>query len=253
MATTAAGTALTAQQGTQQRALVAATLRDLLRLWPAFNPTDVDGSWTALKTALRLLVGERRRMSSSLASSYYVSFRQAERVVGSFSPRPAAPLGIEELDTSLDVTGPVAFKSAISGGKTPKQAKDRALVSVSGSVSRMVQDGGRNTIVGAVTDDREALGWARVTDGDPCAFCAMLASRGPVYTSAETAKFQAHDHDQCGIEPVFHRDTQWPGKAREFEQLWQQSTQGYSGKDAINAFRRAYEEGRQRPPQTLNP
>ncbi len=29
--------------------------------------------------------------------------------------------------------------------------------------------------------------WRRVTDGNPCGFCAMLASRGPVYTSEESA------------------------------------------------------------------
>lgn len=29
--------------------------------------------------------------------------------------------------------------------------------------------------------------WRRVTDGNPCGFCAMLASRGPVYTSEASA------------------------------------------------------------------
>ncbi|KAB5606685.1 hypothetical protein EHS19_06735 [Bifidobacterium jacchi] len=32
-----------------------------------------------------------------------------------------------------------------------------------------------------------ADGWRRVSDGDPCAFCAMLVTRGPVYTSRDKA------------------------------------------------------------------
>lgn len=32
-----------------------------------------------------------------------------------------------------------------------------------------------------------STGWRRITDGDPCAFCAMLASRGPAYRTEASA------------------------------------------------------------------
>ncbi len=40
---------------------------------------------------------------------------------------------------------------------------------------------------GRETVQESSVRWRRVTDGNPCGFCAMLASRGPVYTSAAAA------------------------------------------------------------------
>lgn len=41
--------------------------------------------------------------------------------------------------------------------------------------------------------------WRRVTDGAPCGFCAMLASRGPVYHSREKAGVGGNRyHGRCG-------------------------------------------------------
>lgn len=57
--------------------------------------------------------------------------------------------------------------------------------------------------------DPRAIGWRRVSDGDPCAFCAMLVSRGPAYTSGRKALLRAsdghkyHPHCGCTIEPVY--------------------------------------------------
>ena len=54
---------------------------------------------------------------------------------------------------------------------------------------------------------RSAPLWRRVTDGKPCGFCAMVASRGPVYGSAKSAGDgnRYHDHCGCTVEP-FHGD-----------------------------------------------
>lgn len=40
--------------------------------------------------------------------------------------------------------------------------------------------------------------WRRVTDGDPCGWCAMLAGRGPVYGSAQSAGQGRRYHGHCG-------------------------------------------------------
>lgn len=50
---------------------------------------------------------------------------------------------------------------------------------------RAAKNAGRETI----TESAEANGrrWRRVTDGNPCSFCAMLAGRGPVYRSEDSA------------------------------------------------------------------
>lgn len=114
-----------------------------------------------------------------------------------------------------------------------------AFVNLSGEATRQALNGGRSTIDYLVQEDRRALGYIRKTDNDPCAFCAMLASRGPAYKSRETGGFQAHAHCACQPEPVYSSTTQWPGRAREFQELWRSSTTGLDGRDAFNAFRRA--------------
>ena len=150
-------------------------------------------------------------------------------------------LASEQAMTSLFVTGPVTIKRASGNGATPEQAADKALEAALGAVIRIVQQGSRDTIVETVKRDREALGFARVTDGNPCYFCAMLASRGAVYKSRSTADFQPHDRCGCQPEPVYSdSDYKIPGRSAEFAALWEESTRGYSGKAAINAFRRAY-------------
>jgi hypothetical protein len=146
---------------------------------------------------------------------------------------------------SMNVLGPVAQKQKAARGKPLQTARDESFTQAVGAATRHVLTGGRQSLLTLLDDDPVALGWIRVTDGDPCAFCAILASRGPVYRSRESAGFLAHDHCACTPEPVYSRDTLWPGRAKEFRGLWRTSTEGLSGKDARNAFRREY-EARQR-------
>lgn len=147
-------------------------------------------------------------------------------------------------EKSLLVTGPGELKRRAGRGESEAQAKRGGLVVVSGSATRHVLNGGRGATLKLVEADEKAIGWARVTDNDPCAFCAMLASRGPAYKTQATASFQPHDQCACTAEPVYSRSAAWPGRAREFNRLWYAATKGYSGKDAINAFRRAHDARR---------
>lgn len=69
------------------------------------------------------------------------------------------------------------------------------------------------------------VGWARVLTGrTSCGFCVMLASRGPVYSSAHHAgkggaggRDKFHNHCDCMVVPVYN-STDWAGR-REYEQL----------------------------------
>lgn len=73
--------------------------------------------------------------------------------------------------------------------------------------------------------------WRRVTDGDPCGFCAMLASRGPVYRSAGKAGDGNRYHGRCGctVEPFDGDPDDWEPTPEE---------QRY-----IDAYRESYETG----------
>jgi hypothetical protein len=140
----------------------------------------------------------------ALAISKQEVFRRMEGVRGVACPVLAAfdEGAVAQARTSLQVTGYVtterlrALKHANAGRV--------ALVRVSGAVTRRMLDGGRETLLVSVRRDRRAQGWAQVTSAEPCEFCAMLASRGVVYT-ATSGVFQAHDHCGCGLEPRFAR------------------------------------------------
>ena len=152
---------------------------------------------------------------------------------------------------SLTVTGPVSQKAKTA--RRDPQGRDKSLVESSGAASRHVRAGERETLLRLVEDDVEALGWMRVTDGDPCAFCAMLASRGPIYKQGSFDRAQVHDACGCSLMPVWSTDTGWPGRGKEFERLWRRSTRGLTGKDAIAAFRRALARQRRDADQPAEP
>ncbi|MFA7297326.1 MAG: hypothetical protein WC211_09125 [Dehalococcoidia bacterium] len=205
MATTLAGSWLTERHRTAQLALRALALRQVLEIWPAFDVEDAARSWPAVESALLAVVGERRAISASLAAGYFEAFRRAEGVDGAAVPVLAAfdDGAVARARTSLQVTGYVTTER-LRSLKHPDPARV-ALVRVSGAVTRQVFDGGRETLLASVRSDRRARGWARVTSGDPCGFCAMLGSRGAVYT-ATSGGFQAHDHCSCSLEPNYRRD-----------------------------------------------
>lgn len=120
----------------------------------------------------------------------------------------------------------------------------------SGIVDAAGLQGGRETIDTAIRGDRKVKMIARGTSGDPCAFCAMLASRGFVYTGAtsgvggETEITVSQDireyHKNCHCFPIvkFTTTSQLPELNRYFKEQWPDVTAGNSGLDALNAWRR---------------
>jgi hypothetical protein len=75
----------------------------------------------------------------------------------------------------------------------------------------------------------------------------MLASRGAVYKTAQTAGLahgthKYHDHCGCFVVPIYDTHKTWPGIGPQLQDLWGKSTSGKSGQQAINAFRTAYND-----------
>jgi hypothetical protein len=203
---------LAEQQRLMQLQVRTQALRDFLLLWPLW--TGDEQTFAQLVQATKPLVTVYRNASSTVASAYYNSARTEEQIAGNFAARLADPVPEEQLVSSLYVTGQVAARDALGSGQSPVQARQIALTRVSGAVSRHVLNGGRETILGSVQGDAKALGWARITDGNPCAFCMTLASRGAVYKTEETASFEAHDHCGCAAMAVWTRDTTIPNLDR---------------------------------------
>jgi len=236
-----------------QALMAARVAQQVLQVWrELINPSKIDQSWPAVRAALIPIVQQARAQSAALARASYMEARRAAGVPDEdFDPSGPLQLAIDRLEASLDVTGPVEFKKAIAAGKTPQQALDAAAVRMVGSTQYLALEGGRSVMKKSIEVDERATGWSRVTDSDPCAWCAMLASRGPVYKSAKTAGDPRqggdsyHDHCACQAWPAFTLDEPFVGIGEKLYDDWLRETRGHGGKQAVNAFRRWWEsEGR---------
>lgn len=238
MAATAAGARLTEGHRLAQSRLGASVVRQMAGLWPLLDPEDLDATverW--LRLALPV-VRSQHDASARLAAAYLRTFRSIEAPdLPPLRLPPPPTFDPAQATTSLTVTGPVTVRTATGAGQTIAAASDAGLSASARAAMRLALNGGRRAIVNGANADPDTQGWARATSGNPCAFCDMLASRGPVY-SEETGDFEAHDGCSCTAEPVYP-GSEWPPGAREARALWDESTRGYSGNAAINAFRRA--------------
>lgn len=254
MSSTVQGAALTEEHRRAQIALRAQFLTEFAGLWPLLDLDHLDEAAAAWINVVTDMILSWRTRSAARALAYYDNFRRAE--TGKALPDRALYENLalgnpEQIRTSLIVTGPVGVKSRIGKGFTPVQAKRMAFTAVAGAASRHVLNGSRKMILETATKDEMSVGYSRITDSDPCAWCAMLASRGPVYVSRRVAARTTgrsergagekyHDDCGCNAEPSFDRKSDWPARNREFEQLWADTTGGLGGKKALSAFRRAY-------------
>lgn len=233
MARTEEGGLLTVRHRQGQIALRAQLLRDFQSIWPIWRGDE--SSFRLLVSATIPLVGLRREASSALGSAYYEMFRRTEGVGGASTPRPADPVPDDVLTTSLYVTGFNSVLKSIEAGFSPQAAQQNAFVKVTGAITRHTLNGSRESILRSTAADQQARGWARVTGGNPCAFCAVLASRGAAYAE-DTVDFRAHDHCTCEAEPLY-ADSALPPDSQRFKDLYNEVASGSD--DPIGAMREA--------------
>lgn len=237
MASSPQAARLTEAHRLAQTRLGAQTVQQMTDAWGVLDPARLDATVEAWLRVTVPVLQNQRAASARLAGAYLRAFRTLE-VGADLAPTLATALDPAQTATSLLVTGPVKVKQATARGVPLDAASNLGRDSSASAGMRLALTGGRATITSTLAADPEARGWARATSGSPCAFCDMLASRGPVYGEA-SADFEAHDGCSCTAEPVYDTAAAWPPGAREARELWDESTRGLSGPEALTAFRRA--------------
>lgn len=137
--------------------------------------------------------------AATLGADWYDEIRETEAPPNArrFTARTVALPPSEQTDVIARwVVGPL-FDAE------PDWAGAKALAD--GSLQRLIADMDRGTTIGSSLADPSANGWRRVTDGQACGFCRMLASRGAVYRES-TVNFGAHDNCGCSGVPSFGDD-----------------------------------------------
>lgn len=227
-----------------QAALVSLIPALLRQAWPLLDLHNLAATTPAFTAAVRAIVARYGQASAAAALTYY----QGERAAASVPGRPATKLAPAPAESVIESA--VSWATTDLYGPVTAEAETKALQRLDGAIQNLVLDQGRDTIIGAVQQDKYAKGWARVTSPGACSFCVMLALRagaGMLYASKKGANFRAHtpsEHGgglcQCHAEPVFTA-YEPSARMREAQRLWEDSTKGRSGNDARNAFRQALE------------
>lgn len=131
-------------------------------------------------------------VAAAAAAEWYESVR-AREVGGVYNAVAAAGIG--------DVAPQKGARYA--AGHLFTENPNQTLTVLSGAVQRYVLHSSRETIAGNVARDRARPKLARVPTGaKTCAFCSMMASRGFVYRTRDTAGAFSDWHDDCDCQIV---------------------------------------------------
>ena len=233
--------------------LRARLFQDVTRLWPILDKARLPETFPGWIQAMSALTVDYHRQSAQTAGVFYEAARaravlpevQPGAVVAAL-PEPAviqlaAPPAEEWMRRAYGFSGPAMLQKDTAQPGT-------ALSTTLGTAGRITAEGGRLTVIETVVKDRRSVGWYRVTDGHPCAFCAMLASRGIAYKRHSfdgsndrfvgDGEFKAHNHCACVAMPAFTRDQELPESTQTAQRIYRESTSGDG--DKLAAFRKAW-------------
>lgn len=255
MALTQEGRELTDSHRRAQLLIKARALQDFKPAWSELDLDDLSSFDKVASEAQRIVRG-RRDEASDRAMEYLTEFRRAEGLTGDPPDVRAEPVDDQRLKRGMRSSGYVGVLRSLKRGHGRERARQNGLVRASGALERYVHDGGRETLQKAVQADQQAVGWQRVTGSEPCAFCALLASRGAVYKE-DTVDFEAHDHCDCESEVVYADDEAAVREEnKRFERMYNDAVRKAeeagelrrgTSNDLLNAFRREYERGAAAP------
>lgn len=229
-------------------------MRQVRQLAARADTSDIDGWWDRSAPQIIRLVTRSFDLMRALTTRY---LRRHGAVEGFHIVPVGAEANRDQIETSLRVTGPVEFKRHMRDTGSPDASRRTMETTLTGATQRLVLAGDRETTNATIDASDVIVGYRRVTGGSPCAFCAMLASRGAVYKSERSATRvvgvsgrargsrqignEYHDHCRCSVLPLYEHEDE-PSSVVALRERWDESTAGLSGKAALRAFRRALTE-----------
>lgn len=207
--------------------------------------SKLEALWGAALAGELSAFGWRQSMLGLAVAGYQSSQGLAADYLDDFR-RESIGLPAEVLSQpSLDMMVAVGVLASVS------PFRDQSFSEAAAAARGLMMRGGRDMIATAANRDRKAVGWRRVTDGDPCTFCAMLVGRGAAYKSDKTAgalaskrfkgpgSYKFHNHCGCSVEVLYSR---W--EPTEQESGWVESYEAASKEAAKRSLARVREQVR---------
>jgi len=167
-------------------------IRDLAAFWSTLDLNKPETARDRLLEFVPVLVRQYGDIAATVSADWYTQIRASSSAPGTFRPVLGSPAPTEAVTGTIRrVAGDLFTDHPIA-----------TLDALNGPIAKYAIEAGRNTILRSSRRDPWKPRVARVPSGaTTCAFCLMLASRGPVYWSEETAgrfdKF--HPDDDCQI------------------------------------------------------
>lgn len=178
----------TAELRAANDALTAAAANDLADFWSALSESFSSQQFSdAILGFFPDLVASYGDTAAVIAADWYNAIRPqltGLRASGSaqaaFRALPSDPIGAEQ--------AAAAARWAMTPMFQTERDPTQTLINLSAVAQRLIRQPGRDTIWDSAMRDPVRVGVARVPRGDvTCRFCVMLASRGAVYHSVESA------------------------------------------------------------------
>jgi hypothetical protein len=186
-----------------QRQATALAKADLQRLWGALNLTDPEQARDLLLEYVPELAAKYGDIAAEAAAEWYEQVR--------------AQQGLSDyMALTSSAVDPAAVQGSVryAAGNLFTDDPTKALALLSGAMQRWVMYSGRQTVARNARHDPSKPRFARVPTGDTtCAFCSMMASRGFVYYTKQTAGLTDKFHDDCDCQIC----AEWDRKAAHIE------------------------------------
>lgn len=140
------------------------------------------------------IVSELGDVSALLGSSMYELAREQSEARGRFTVNLADPPGVKQVQETVKWAFSPLFYADLERPVAVRTVTDRLVA----AAPRLVREGGRQTVVENTRRDPAKPKYRRVvSSSNGCDFCRMLASRGSVYHSEDSAGAGRHFHDNC--------------------------------------------------------
>ena len=194
-------------------------LAELGDVWRALEGAEALAVRDVLLDVVPALTDRFGDLSAVSAGDFYDEMRAAAGAPGRHAATLASTPPLEQVRASVR-----AGLAPIFAGE-PQWAV--ALSRLSGSVTRLVLQPARLTVAESTRRDPARPRFARKPDPAACDWCLMLAARGAVYLSEQSAGDMNDYHDRCRCEPVpVFRDDDLPEVNRRLHDEWQQVASG---------------------------
>lgn len=205
MALTAVGAALTAGYQRHISAMASATGLAVADAMGDIDPDDIGGvhQYAVKKAADAIQAGTRQ--GRALTAQYLRRYTRAEGIDLPSTP-PIRPVARQDAVRTAFYSGPVRAKTLIRRGISGEQAVAEMRQWAAQWGRTQVESTSRDYVIQSAR--RTRLKCRRVTVGKTCAFCSMLAARGPVYTE-DTVTFRAHRCCDCTWEICKETPAEW--------------------------------------------